>query len=375
MRGHIKKRTEDSWTVVLYLGRDPSTGKRRYKWITVKGTRKEAERVLAEALIRVERREYGTAPLRLTTGQYIMQWLEAIAGYLKPGTVRSYSVHLKRLVPFLGQIPLAKLTALDVQQALAALPQDLAPATRRATFDTLGTALRQAVRWGLIHHDPTAGVIRPQKNFREIKVWTEEEILRFLETARKSNYHIVFYLALATGMRLGEILALTWDNIDFDLGVIHVNRSMTYCASGHLFQEPKTRAARRRIPVDEKTLTVLRQHKKDQAAQRLKAGPRWENYNLVCCTRLGRPLRHADVYHRLRPLALEAGVPVLRFHDLRHTHATVLLRQNVHPKVVAERLGHTRVAFTLDTYSHVLPDTQAQAVRAIYAVLNGVRRG
>lgn len=208
-----------------------------------------------------------------------------------------------------------------------------------------------------------------------MRVWNEEEARRFLEAAKGSRYYALFYLALATGMRSGELLALTWNDVDLAAGMVAVRRTLAGVSDGApVWQDPKTPAARRRIPIDPAAVEVLRQHRRRQAEERLKAGPAWQDHGLVFCTRSGRPVIYTNLYYLMRGIAKRAGVPPIRFHDLRHTHATILLRQGVHPKVVAERLGHSRVAVTLDTYSHVLPDTQAEAARVIGQVLSNTRR-
>jgi integrase len=360
--------------VVVELPCDPETGKRRQKWVTVKGTKRDAERVLAEMGAQVERGFPGTAPARMTVGEYLEKWLEAIRGTVRPTTAAKYATEVRRLTAAVGNILVSKLTPADVQAAAARLPETLAPATRRRTFDTLRAALRRAVEWGLLARDPLAGVKPPSTPVREVRVWSEEEAMRFLEAAKGSRYYALFYLALATGMRSGELLGLTWDDIDLTAGTVTVRRALARVSGGApVWQDPKTPAARRRIPIDPLTVEVLRQHRKQQAEERLRAGPAWQDYRLVFCTRSGRPVIHANLYYLMRSIAKRAGVPPIRFHDLRHTHATILLRQGVHPKMVAERLG-SRVAVTLDTYSHVLPDTQAEAARVIGQVLSSGRR-
>ncbi len=372
MRGHIRKRGKNSWAVVVELARDPVTRKRRQKWVTVKGSRKDAEEVLAQILVQAGHADWGLVPSRMTVGEYLDKWLEAVRSVVKPTTAQKYCYEIARLKPLIGHLRLQALTPADVQRVAGALPKDLAPATRRRTFYTLRAALRQAVVWGMVTRDPTVGVKPPPALRREIAVWRESEVVRFLEAAKPSRYYALFYLALATGMRCGELLGLTWEDVDFAEGTVHVLRTLAWVKEGApLWQEPKTPAARRRIPLDTSTVEVLRQHRKRQLEERLKSGAGWNEFGLVFCTQAGRPVIYTNLYHVLRSIARRAGLRPIRFNDLRHTHATLLLRQGIHPKVVAERLGHSRVAVTLDTYSDVLPDTQAEAVKAMKRVLEG----
>lgn len=177
-------------------------------------------------------------------------------------------------------------------------------------------------------------------------------------------------------MRLGELLGLTWQDIDLGGGVIHVRRALAYPEKAEpRWAEPKTPNSRRKIPLDRGTVEALRAHRKRQLEERLRRGAQWRDYGLVFCTRRGSPLRRADVYHRLQELARVAGLPAVRAHDLRHTHATLLLKRGVYPKVVAERLGHASAAVTLDVYSHILPDTQMAAAQAIESCLKEIGGG
>ncbi|SHJ82393.1 site-specific integrase [Desulfofundulus thermosubterraneus] len=205
-----------------------------------------------------------------------------------------------------------------------------------------------------------------------MQVWTEDEAARFLEVAAKRSKHYpLFVLALSTGMRLGELLGLKWEDVDLEAGFLQVKRTLAdrSAIKKVIFLPPKSQAARRKIPLDAFTVEVLKRHRKKQIEIHLKKGPEWQGHGLVFCTDRGRPLYHSEVRSALTRLAHRAKVTPLRFHDIRHTHATFLLRKGIHPKIVAERLGHSSIKITLDTYSHVLPDTQAEAVKAIEGML------
>lgn len=359
--------------MVVELPRDPETGKRRQRWVTVRGTKRDAERVLTELLGEVERGCYVGASPRLTVGQYLDQWMEATKIEIRETTHRVRQTYVRYIKDLLGSAPLVKLTPLDVQRALNRLPEHLAPATKADIFKVLRAALRRAVAWNLIPRSPTDGVKFPVSTKRDrMTVWTEEQVSAFLNRVSGSRYYPLFHTAVATGMRLGELLGLTWDDVDLVNGVVHVCRSLALDSGGSpRWHEPKTKRSRRRIPLDPVTVEVLRQHRKKQLEERLRAGPDWHDYNLVFATDRGKPLERRNLEAALKRFARSAGLPVIRFHDLRHTHATILLRQGVHPKVVSERLGHSTVSLTLDVYSHVLPDTQQEATRAIERVFGG----
>lgn len=376
MRGHIRRRSKNSWAVVVELPRDPETGKRRQRWVTVRGPKREAERVLNELLAEAGKGMVGTAPKSLTVSQYLDTWLRTVQDSVRPQTFRTWKSHVKHWKETLGNIPLIELTPLDVQRALTQLVPKLSSSSRRTIFTVLRVAAKQAVKWGLVGRCPTDGVRLPANTPREMQVWNEEEIQRFLQAAKRTRCYSLFYTALTTGMRLGELLGLTWDYVDFDRREIVVQKTLLMPIKGEpVWQEPKTPRSRRRIPIDEGTVRVLQQWRKKQVEERLRAGPAWHDYNLVFTTSNGRPLDFGFVAGRLKATAQRAGVPKIRFHDLRHTHATILLRQGIHPKVVSERLGHASVALTLDTYSHVLPDTQREAVTALERVFRSSGHG
>ncbi len=374
MRGHIRKRAKDSWTVVVELPRDPETGKRRQKWVAVKGTKRDAERVLAELAAKAQSGVLGTAPTRLSLGDYLDKWYAVAQSGVSLHTRRNWRYALACWRAALGSVPLVRLTPMDIQIALEHLPGHLSGSSKNMYFRVLKAALRQAVRWGMLANNPAEGVRPPLAKAREIRVWDEGQARRFLEAARGSRYYALFYTALATGMRLGELLGLAWEDVDLGQGVVHVRRSLATCVTRTgepAWQEPKTLSSRRRIPLGKEAVEVLKQHRKTQLEERLRLGSLWRDYGLVFCTRTGGPLFEPNVWKALERCSLKAGVPRIRFHDLRHTHATLLLRQGVHAKVVSERLGHASVKITLDTYSHVLPDTQGEAARAIERALGG----
>jgi integrase len=329
-------------------------------------------------LAEVSRGVCGTAPARMTLGEYLDRWYEAVRDSLRPHTQDGWRRHIQHWKAVLGSMPLAKLTPADVQAGLARLPGHLSDSSRQTLYTVLRAALNQAVRWGLLARSPAQGVKPPARERREMRVWDEEQAARFLEAARSTRYYALFHTALATGMRLGELLGLTWDDVDLEAGVIQVRRALaTGIVRGDqpVWQEPKTQASRRRIPIDRRAAEVLRQHRRAQLEERLRAGPEWRDHNLVFANQTGGRLYTSNIWQAMRACERKAGVPRIRFHDLRHTHATFLLRQGVHPKVVSERLGHASVKITLDTYSHVLPDTQAEAVRAMERVFSAVSGG
>ncbi len=353
----------DSWFVRVELPR--GEGGRRRQAAKSFRTRREAE--AWEARTKAQALDGWVPPESLTVEQYLGRYMEATDGTVLLTTAKSRRDCLERWKPLIGRIPLAKLTRMDVQRALENLAPQLAASTRRESLVALRSAMRQAVAWDMLRRDPTLGIRAPRVPREEMRAWTAEEARRFLEAAGKHRLHALFVLALSTGMRVGEMLALRWEDVTGDR--IHVRRSLGRVKGDPWIHEPKTAAGTRTVPVGNAVTAALREHRARQLRERLAAGQTWEDNGLVFCARRGKPLASVIPGRALRKIAAEAGVRPIRMHDLRHTHATLLLRAGVSPKVVAERLGHTSVKITLDVYSHVLPDMQEAAVRALDGLL------
>lgn len=367
MRGHIRRRSDNSWTVVIDIGRDPETKKRRQKWVTVHGTKREAEKVLAEML--VNQGNYSVEAEKMTVEMYLKHWLEAIKSTIRESTHVHYKNAVDAFIPHIGQITLSKLNPMHIQEALGEILEDLSPGTAREYLAKIKSAFNQAVKWDILGKNPAAGIKLPKYEAPEKDVWTETEVKQFLQEAGKYRYYPVFWLALYTGMRIGEILALRWTDIDLEKRIIYVRRTV----SGKGYQPPKNKR-KRKIPVDQDTVELLKKYRKRQMEECLRFGRKWTPDMLVFTTQKDKPVtykvcRTSFQYAVNKAMEKHNIKPISGLHQLRHTHATILLRQGVNPKIVAERLGHSSVKITLDTYSHVLPDTQEEAVQALQNAL------
>jgi integrase len=238
----------------------------------------------------------------------------------------------------------------------------------------LRRALGDAVRWGVLARNPAAVVAPPRAVRHEIRALTTDEARALLAACEGERLGALYVLALTTGMRRGELLALRWRDVDLVEGVLAV-RSTLYRAEGRLvLAEPKTARARRLIHLAPEAVGALRRHREAQLEDRLRLGPAWDDQDLVFANELGRPVEaHNMIRRSFHPLLERAGLPRIRFHDLRHSTATLLLSSGVHPKVVSEILGHATIGITLDTYSHVLPAMHREAVGAMSLLLSGPR--
>ena len=371
MRGTLKQRSPGSWTIILDAGRDPSTGKRRQQWHTVKGTKREAEKRLAELVHQVDTGDY-SSPSKVTVGAFLERWLTDYAWpNLSPETAQAYQIMAeKHLIPAFGSISLQQLTPERIQSyytdKLANGRRDgrggLSARTVRHHHRLLHVALENAVKWRLIQRNPADAVDAPKYRRREMQAFDQDELNDFLESVKATEYHPLFYTLLFTGLRRSEALALRWQDVDLDFGYASVVRTLHHLNDkSFVFQEPKTDHSRRMIALPPSAAIVLRQHRESQRAQRLMIDLPVTEADLIFAHLDGTPLLPHSITQAWTRLAKKAGYPHIRLHDARHSHATLMLKQGVNPKIVSERLGHTSVVITLDTYSHVLPGLQEAA--------------
>lgn len=365
------------YLVRVELPPDPVTGKRRNPSRTY-ATMKEAKTGRSLWLADIER---GTAidATKMTTGDYLAHWLDAAAkNHVRRSTLASYTGLVNNhLIPALGSVPLQKLQAVQVQAfysekltgGRARGEGGLSPRTVRYLHTVLREALQQAMKWGLVIRNVCDLTEPPRMVRAQMKTWTAEEVRTFLATANDDAYPALWVLALTTGMRRGELLAVRWGDVDLAKAALHVRRTLNAVGGERYFDAPKTAAGRRVVALSPSCVAALRAHRKAQNVARLAAGPAWRDEDLVFTTGMGGPLWPDDISHRFATLIEAAGVPRIRLHDARHTHATLLMERGVHLKVVSERLGHTGIQITADVYSHVSPAMQEHAAAEIDAAL------
>ncbi len=365
--GTITKRADGRWEARLSL----PDGQRRSFYGK---TRQEVSRKLAEAQRQVE----SGLPLvneRQMVEQFLASWLEMMRHVVKPRTWIRYRDFMRlHVVPVLGHVAIAKLTPQQVQSLYAQkLTEGLSPTTVRHLHMVLHRALDNALRLGVVIRNVTELVDPPRMKRHEMAVLTPEQARALLAAAKGDRMEALYVLALSTGMRQGELLGLRWQDVDIEHSVLSV-RATLQCVDGtFIFAEPKSARSRRQIALSKRAIDALQRHQAQQLEERLALGPVWDDtYDLVFPNTIGRPVDDSHLRRReFQPLLKRAGLPRIRFHDLRHTAATLLLRQGVNPKIVSEMLGHASVSITLDLYSHVLPDMQQVAAEAMDTALGG----
>jgi integrase len=309
----------------------------------------------------------------LKLDEYLGQWLaDSVRDTVRPTTFERYEQLVRlHIRPVLGKVKLKNLTSAHVRGLYRQkLDAGLSPRSVQYVHVTLHKALKQAIADGLIQRNVTEAVKRPQVRREEMRPLTADQVKTLFEVARSDRLEALYFLAVTTGLRQGELLGLKWDDIDLEVGTLQVRRTLTTAKGGPVLSTPKTKSSRRTVKLSHTTLEVLRSHLERQLGEIDRAGSLWSENGLIFASEAGEPLdRRYITTHRFKPLLKRAKLPQIRFHDLRHTCATLLLSKNVNPKVVSEMLGHASIAITLDTYSHVLPNMQESAAKAMEEAL------
>ncbi len=363
--GSIYRRKDGRWVgqYLVYTTDGP-----KYRYIYGK-TRADVSRKLTKAMADRDGGFVFDAG-NLTVETYMARWLsDSVKGTVRISTYERHEQLFRgHIRPALGRVKLKSLTPAHVRGLITEkLNTGLAPGTVRKMHSTLHKALSQAVSDGLIPRN-AADVKAPQPAPEEMRPLSEIEARAFLDAAREldDRFEALYMLAITTGLRRGELLGLRWDDADLERGTLRVGRALVREGGRHKLGETKTRRGRRQVNLTPRTVTALKTHRKRQLEERVRLAGLYEDRGLMFATNVGTPLNPENVVKRsFKPLLKKANLPEIRFHDLRHTCATLLLSKNVNPKIVSEMLGHANIAITLDTYSHVLPDMQESAVRAL----------
>lgn len=369
--GQLISRGAKTWLVRVPLGREPETGTRNYHNKTIHGSFREAQNYL---ITKLQERGIGRLPraAAFSLNQFLDQWLNTAAKpRLRPKTYADYEALLRlHIRPALGTRPLGAITQFEIQRVYAQmLERGLSARTIEYTNAVLQSAFRQAVRWKMLADDPCVGVDLPPLKRNEMDALGVEECRRFLTTARQSKWFALFALALTTGMRPSEYLALKWSDIDWQRGMASVSRTVRVSVSGCHFDDTKRKRSRRIVKIQGFVLEALENLKRPHP---LLVEPKPEStYNLIFCSSNGNPLRQRTVKREFRKVLGAAGIRQVRLYDLRHTSATLAMAAGVSVKVISEQLGHASISFTLERYSHVLPSIQDEAAARVERMLIG----
>ena len=384
MRGHIAQKGK-RYYAVIFEGTDPQTGKPLRRWHPAGTRRREAERLLTTLLGALDAGTY-RPPDRVTVGEYLLErWLPNKATRLRPTTAALYEATIRRyIVPAIGQIPLQSLRAEDLDGLYARLLREgrpggagsgLSPGTVRQVHAVMSGALTDASRKGTVTRNVARDADPPPLNVRrrDAAVWSAEELRTFLAAAESDDRYPLWVTLATTGMRRGEAVGLRWRDVDLDGARLVVRRQLVAARGRVIESAPKTTHGERTINLDARTVRLLRLHRRSQREQTLALGRRAHTDDHVFSPP-GLPGSADNPEHVTRAWrALVAGVdvPTIRLHDLRHTHASLMLAAGATPKVVCERLGHAHISITLTMYQAVLPGMQAAAAEEFGAAVFG----
>ncbi len=371
MKGHIVKRSSDSWSIVIELPHDPATGKRRQSWHTIKGTKREADKKLRELLTAQDNGIFIKSS-KQTFGDWLESWCR---DYVKIQTTQRtfdsyYQNVVSHIMPALGKVVLTELDAQTIQAYYAHQLEKgrsdgkggLSARSVLYQHRIINKCLKQATKLGLIMRNPADAVEPPRPRRTAVAVPDKNELPKLLDAFESSPYYVFYCLLLYCGMRRGEALALRWKNIDLKEGKLQITETAFTLRSGeYVIKEPKTPHSRRSIDIPPTMKLLLLEYKSDQTAYYAKLGVELNSHDFVFTRPNGEPLNPNTVTHTFLKAVRKAGFNNLRLHDLRHFHATLMLQAGVHPKIVSERLGHASINITLDTYSHVMPGMQKKA--------------
>lgn len=359
MKGYFRKRG-DKWSFTVDIGRDPVSNKRLQKTASGFSTKKEAQAACAEMIAQVERGEFQEQSKELF-GDFLREFMDNRSKQQTRASTFHTQMNVvnKHIVPELGKTKLRDMTPMQLEKFYKRkLDEGLRPSYIRSMHAIITKTLNAALTWELVSRNVASLASPPRVEKTEIQTWSIEQANHYLEASQDRRLYIVYVLAIYTGMRRGEILGLRWEDVDFERGRISVRQTLCKVGSEIVLQEPKTKSSRRLLSVPEFAMKALSKHKARQNEWKLLCGAAFVHPEMVCTNKNGTYIDPGDVNSDFKMAAKLAHLPQIRFHDLRHTHATLLLRLGENPKIVSERLGHANVGITLDTYSHVLPDMQ-----------------
>ena len=370
--GNIRKRSDGRWEGRYTAGRDPATGKAIYKNVLAK-TQKECKEKLKRAIEKNAKVDTIRAE-QYTVGQWMDVWFENCAKIkVRPSSHKTYRGYIdNHIKPNIGKIPLSKLSSLDLQKLYKKLlsggrveriesknqPKGLSPKTVRNINQVISSAMDFAIDQKLIATNPTDGCALPKLEHREMKTLPTEQLTSFLREAKESGVFELYYIELATGLRRGELLGLKWEDIDLERGTIQVRRQIARI-DGEIVEAPlKTKNSYRVLSIGADAVEILKEQRKRTHSEYVFPSP------------TGGPMSPDSVLHMLHRVLKRAGLPKIRFHDMRHTFATVALQNGVDIKTVSGMLGHYSAGFTLDTYAHVTTQAQRQAADTMANILS-----
>ncbi len=353
--GSVFKRKDGLWVAQITI----ETGRQKSKYFH---SQREARDWLKLTQTQIDNGlNLSTANVDLAT--FLNKWFDAHKLSVRPNTSALYRQMLNNhVIPSLGKMKLKDIRPDHIQNFYTArMKAGTSVSVIGIIHAVLHLAFDQAMKWGLIGRNPVDAVTKPKRKSKEIKTLDENQARTFLSVAADTRYEAMYWMAITTGMRQGELLGLKWSDLDWRNRQIQVQRQVQLVpGEGYVFSAPKSNAGKRTIVLSGEMIEKLRKHLEFQNTERSFTGDQWKENDLIFASSVGTPMGHRPLTEKFKGFLKQAGLPDMRFHDLRHTAATLMLKQGVHPKIVQERLGHSNITMTLNTYSHVLPSMQEE---------------
>lgn len=380
MKGHIRERSPGRWAIILDQ-HDEATGKRKRKWHSFRGTKRQAQ-IECTRLLDETRRGVYVEPAKTTVAEFLERWLDYIKSQVSPRSHERYAeLARKNLAPAIGAVILSKLQPAQISSAYSAAlvsgrrdgQGGLSPRTVHHMHRILKQALGQAVVWKLLVINPAAAVKPPKVDGRTMNTYDMPQTAVLLAGLRDTRMFIPTVLAVLCGLRRGEVAALRWRHVDLTAASMAVVESAEQTDGGIRYKRPKSGKARN-MALAATVVDELKAWRVRQAQELLRLGVRPDGDTFVVTQTDGSPLQPRSLTHEWVRVLGTTKLPRIRFHDLRHAHATHMLASGVHPKVASERLGHSKVGITLDLYSHVMPGMQEDAVAKVDAALKAAQK-
>ena len=374
--GTIRKRADGRWEGKYTLDYDPKTGKLIRKSVYGK-TQKEVRLALSKIVSEMDSGTYAE-PSKMKVSQWLDEWLASYTMNIKPATRSAYEEHIRvHIKPSLGDILLKQLSTRDIQQLYTNLlkERELSPKTVRNIHGVLHRTLEQAKLLGYIRVNPADAAVTPRVEKKQVETLDAEDIGKFLAAIRGTKYEYPLFVAVFTGLRQGELLGLTWDCVDFEHGMLLINKQYNRVKGDTEFRFASLKNDKARVlTVADEVIDVLKLQKQRQESWAAALGNGWENPdNLVFTTKFGRYINNKILYQNFKRIAKKLGKPDLRFHDLRHTYAVNSLRAGDDIKTVQENLGHATASFTLSTYAHATPSMKRESAKRMTAFIRSVQ--
>ncbi|MFC2064284.1 tyrosine-type recombinase/integrase [Chloroflexota bacterium] len=361
--GTIYKRKDGLWLAQVTI-----QGERHSKYFKLQSEAREWLQITNNQI----RSGLTLAGAQTTLQDYLNQWLISYRSSVHPNTIFQYEGIIRiHIIPVLGHVKLNDIRTDQIQSLInAETEKGTSPRMVRYIHSVLRCALNIALKWGMIGRNPATSVTLPKLKRKEMKTLTDSQVRVFLSAAKGLRFEALFWMAVFTGLRQGELFGLKWSDLVWEKKHLQVQRQLQRIkGKGMVFTEPKTATGKRMLVLSTATIAKLREHLDYIQQERIIARDRWQEYDLMFPSSHGTPMDPSNMYKEFKETLKLADLPDIRFHDLRHTAATLMLQQGTHPKIVQERLGHSDISLTLNTYSHVLPSMQEEAAEKMDEIL------